>query len=201
MMPTPSTVVSDVRCGRRSKDLVLTAATLALVLLLGLSRATAQAPVAGMHTTQGGGAGLTASVTANGGYATAVPLDLPSPRGPVPVPVSIVHTGSPRAGAAGLGWDVPISYVRRSTTAWQRKPAADDTVGAGERIVVALGGAPSLMVPRGDHYVPFAASDYQELRFEDNVWRLTTLANLEYTFAPAASIEERSFVELYAAAA
>lgn len=148
--------------------------------------ASAQAPVHGVHTTMGPGAGLTASVSASGDYATAVPLDLPSPRGAVPVPISVVHTGGRRAGVAGLGWDVPLSYVRVSRGAWQRKPAADGT--PDERVVLVLDGASALMVPHGDHYVPFAAGEYQELRRTDDGWTLTTLANLEYTFRPAATV-------------
>jgi len=117
-----------------------------------------------------------------------VPLELPQPRGAIPVPISVVHSGSPRAGVAGLGWDVPLSYVRRSTKPWHRKPSAYPRPGAGEQLQLVMGGASSLMVASGDHYVPFVASDYQELRFDEGAWHLTTLDNLEYVFTSATMI-------------
>jgi hypothetical protein len=139
-----------------------------------------------MHTTMGPGAGLTSAVSPAGGHATSVPLDLPSPRAPIPVPVAVVHDDSGRAGAAGLGWDVPLSYVRRSTDSWHRKPSivagGDDA--APEQVTLVLGGVASLMVRTGDHYVPFAADSYQELRETASGWTLRTLDNLEYAFAP-----------------
>ena len=46
----------------------------------------------------------------------------PDPRGSLPVPVSLVYTGSARAGAAGAGWDVPLTYVRRQVSTWRRRP-------------------------------------------------------------------------------
>jgi len=57
-----------------------------------------------------------------GAYGTAVPLDLPTPRGEVPLPLSIIYTGSSRVGAAGAGWDIPLSFVRRSYSTTRRKP-------------------------------------------------------------------------------
>ncbi len=79
------------------------------------------------HTTSGAGAGMDGAVSPTGGFAAAVPLDLPSPRGSVPIPLSIVYTGSARAGAAGQGWDVPLTYVRRSTSVcvFRRQSGAD----------------------------------------------------------------------------
>lgn len=138
----------------------------------------------------GPGAGLTSAVSPAGGYAASVPLDLPTPRGSVPVPVSIVHDDSLHAGVAGIGWDVPLSYVRRSTDPWRRKPTA--VLGAGEaapeQVTVVVGGAASQMVRSGDHYVPFAGGAYQELRETGAGWTLTTLDNLEYLFTRARDI-------------
>lgn len=167
-------------------------AACSLLLLATTGLAIAQAPVEGLHASAGPGAGLTSPVSATGSYATAVPLDLPSPRGPVPVPVSIVHTGSPRAGVAGVGWDVPLSYVRRSTSAWQRKPRMGGGDEAVERIFLTLDGSTSVMVPIGDHYVPFVSGAYQELRRQGDSWSLTTIDNVEYTFSPATTIAAAS---------
>jgi hypothetical protein len=116
-----------------------------LVLAL-FAMATAQVSPDPGHTTSGSGAGLDGAVSPTGGFAAQVPLEIPSPRGDLPVPLSVVYTGSARAGAAGQGWDIPISYVRRSTSIWRRKPWAylpqtsiEEPRGA-KRVTVALGG-------------------------------------------------------------
>ncbi len=64
------------------------------------------------------------------------------------MPLSVVYSGSKRAGAAGTGWEVPMWYVQRSNTALRRKPEAttDGSLSAAERLYVSLGGGPQLMV-------------------------------------------------------
>ena len=52
-----------------------------------------------------------AALTDSGGYAAAVPFELPPSRGGLPVPVQLV-SGSRGFGAAGVGWDVPLSFVQ-----------------------------------------------------------------------------------------
>lgn len=47
---------------------------------------------------------------ANGGFSPALPLELPPARGGLPVPLEVV-SGTRGFGAAGLGWDIPLSYV------------------------------------------------------------------------------------------
>lgn len=143
------------------------------------------APEGAHHTSVGPGAGLTSPSSPTGGFAASIPLDLPDPRGPLPVPVSIVYTGSARAGAAGAGWDVPLTYVRRQTSTWRRRPSYFDTSGnAPERIQLVMNGAPQLMVPNGNVYVPFASGQYMELSPNGAGWRARTLDNLEYVFTP-----------------
>ncbi len=50
-----------------------------------------------------------------------MPLDLPAVRGGLPVPLQVVYGGH-QVGAAGLSWDVPLSYVFRSATIAHRRP-------------------------------------------------------------------------------
>lgn len=139
------------------------------------------------HTTVGPGTGVAQHGSPTGGFAASVPLDLPDPRGPLPVPVSIVYTGTSRAGAAGVGWDVPVTFVRRQVSTWRRRPKGAVLSDQGpERIQLGLGGATQLMVPRTDGvYVPYAGSEYLELRRSGTGWKLRTLDNLEYTFSPS----------------
>ena len=56
-----------------------------------------------------------------GGYGASVPLDLPPVRGDLPLPLQVVYGGR-QVGAAGLGWDVPLSYIFRSATIGHRRP-------------------------------------------------------------------------------
>jgi len=165
---------------------------LSAIVAAGAQVAFAQvSPVGAHHTTAGPGGGLDSPVSPTGGYVASVPLDLPRPRGPLPVPLSIVYTGTTRGGAAGQSWDVPLWYLRRSVSDWHRKPEAtpDGSNRYVERIFVATGGEMQLMVKKGGVYVPFMGSEYQELRAEGDVWRLRTLSNLEYTFTPLAWLE------------
>src|SRR5262245_26562790 len=123
-------------------------------VVFGAAPAAAQvAPSASYHPGASSGSGEP-SVSPIGGYGAAVPLDLPSPRGPLPVPLSIVYTGLTRAGAAGAGWDVPLSYV-----AWQQpqrnRPRADGNGEMPRRLLMSLGGKPQRMVQQGGPvYVP-----------------------------------------------
>ena len=61
-------------------------------------------------------------VNASGGYGASVPLELPAARGGMIVPLHIGF-GARGVGAAGLGWDVPLSYVRRDLSFAGRRPA------------------------------------------------------------------------------
>src|SRR6266571_3181967 len=62
-----------------------------------------------------------APINKTGTYAATIPLDLPMARGGLPVPLQIVY-GSHGVGAAGLGWDIPLSYVQRDRTFAHRRP-------------------------------------------------------------------------------
>ena len=67
------------------------------------------APMGGDHyAARESDTGFAGGVGSSGGYGTSVPLDLPGARGGLPVPVQVVFGGR-RFGAAGLGWDVPLS--------------------------------------------------------------------------------------------
>ena len=61
-------------------------------------------------------------VNATGAIAASVPLEFPPARGGSSIPLQVVHRGS-GVGAAGLGWDLPLSYIQRSTTFAYRRPA------------------------------------------------------------------------------
>lgn len=62
-------------------------------------------------------------VNATGTFATAIPLELPPARGDLPIPLQITY-GARGVGAAGLGWDLPLSYIRHDRTFAYRRPAS-----------------------------------------------------------------------------
>src|SRR5687767_14850323 len=91
-------------------------AMFALTISLTARPAAAQlAPTGGHYASQPSDTGFAGAVNSSGGYGASIPLDLPGARGGLPVPVSIVYGGR-GVGAAGLGWDVPLSYVIRDHT-------------------------------------------------------------------------------------
>jgi hypothetical protein len=60
---------------------------------------------------------------ATGAFATGIPLEFPPARGGLPIPVQITY-GARGIGAAGLGWDVPLSYIQHDGTFAHRRPAS-----------------------------------------------------------------------------
>ena len=90
-------------------------------------------------------------LTSSGGYATSVPLDLPAARGDVPLPLQIVY-GARGVGAAGLGWDVPLSYIRSDAGFAHRRPTnidASSAPTASARVTMSLLGQQIDLVPSG----------------------------------------------------
>ncbi len=130
-----------------------------------------------------------------------MPLELPRSRDGLPVPVQIRYTASPRVGAAGLAWEVPLSYVRVSTSLMRRKPSAESDgtapLAAPRRVFVALDGNPVHMVPATTPgtYVPFVADEYMELREVGDGWRLDTLGGVQYTFRPVTSLGNGAYAD------
>jgi RHS repeat-associated protein len=186
---------------RRSWPVVLATA----IVILSPRLSTAQvAPVGGHHLTTGPAAAST-NVSPSGAYSTSVPLDLPAGRGSIPIPLSIVYNGSSRVGAAGAGWEVPLSFVRRSQSTMRRKPRwglldFSQTPRAAERVVMSLGGAPQYMAPTSDPNVfrPAVARAASELRYQPDTrsWHLYTSDGLHYVFAAADSIAPSSTARL-----
>ena len=94
------------------------------------------------------------SVTPIGGYHTSIALDLPPARGGLEVPVSIVYGGR-RVGAAGLGWDVPLSFVHYTTSVAHRRPKFKPSPGSTaayegrEQLTVSVAGTSHEMLRAG----------------------------------------------------
>jgi hypothetical protein len=98
--------------------------------------------------------GFAAKVNAAGGYSASVPLELPTPRGSLPMPIQIVFGGH-TVGAAGLGWDLPLSYLRVDVSVTKRKPvnAPNAPVQGRQRVSVSIAGSSMTLVPKGSAWV------------------------------------------------
>src|SRR4051812_43524910 len=57
--------------------------------------------------------------SSTGGYSASIPLNMPAPRGGLPLPVAVV-SGARGYGAAGMGWDVPLYSVHVDNTVAHR---------------------------------------------------------------------------------
>src|SRR4051812_13912447 len=94
----------------------------ALVATLAPRPAAAQlAPLGGHYGAKSSDTGYEGDVNSSGGYRALVPFDFPAARGNMPIPVQLVY-GDRGVGAAGAGWDIPLSYIQRDTTLAKRRP-------------------------------------------------------------------------------
>ena len=129
---------------------------LGLVVLLAPWPTTAQlAPTGGHYAGRPSDTGyVSGMVNVTGGFAASVPLDLQPARGGLPVPVQITY-GARGVGAAGLGWDVPLSYVRRDTSFARRRPAFGDNTPPQprEQVFLSLHGRGMDLIRQGEEWV------------------------------------------------
>jgi RHS repeat-associated protein len=152
-------------------------------------------------TSVGEGSGHLSPASPTGTFAATVPLELPSPRAALPVPLSIQYTGDARVGAAGIGWDIPKWHVRRSKTTWHRKPAltgSEDGDDVADRLFLSMDGTTQLMVP-GDVpglYLPFASESYFELWEDADGFVLSTSAGFDCRFSGSADGEYFGLTEI-----
>src|SRR5262245_37502365 len=128
-------------------------------------------------------------VNASGGYSASIPLDFPGARGGLPVPVAIVY-GERGVGAAGLGWDVPLSYIRRDLTFAHRRPMGTDAAGpqARERVSLVLGGQSHELGKTASGWVGRRdAPDIAGREQSDGTWVMYDGQGRTYTFTTVSS--------------
>ncbi|HKR23157.1 MAG TPA: VCBS repeat-containing protein, partial [Pyrinomonadaceae bacterium] len=101
------------------KGIRLTLVVLLAPLMVFAQEAPTGAHYAGRASDTGRGGSF---VNAAGTFPASVPLDLPGARGGLPVPLQVVYGGR-GVGAAGLNWDIPLSYILRDRTLAHRRPA------------------------------------------------------------------------------
>jgi len=110
------------------------------------------APLAPIGTHYAGRASDTgfSSVSNLGGYSTGIAIDLPPARGGITIPLQLVHSGR-RVGVAGIGWDVPLSFVSRDLSISHRRPSYQLGMpyAGRELITVSLAGETTVMMWSG----------------------------------------------------
>ncbi|MEP7043276.1 MAG: RHS repeat-associated core domain-containing protein [Dokdonella sp.] len=143
-------------------------------------------PSGGHYAARPSDTGFAGSVNASGGYSTQVPLELPSIRGGLPTPLQIAYGGN-KVGAAGLGWDVPLSYIAHQTTLAHRRPinAVEQAPQAREQWLLVLDGQSTLLVRNAANtaWVPQRNGAQLELRDQGGgTFVLYDGSGLTYTF-------------------
>jgi hypothetical protein len=163
--------------------------SLSLAAALSAPAALAQdAPVIGGHyAARASDTGFAGAVNSTGGYGASVPLDLPSVRGGLPLPLSVVYGGS-QFGAAGLGWDVPLSFIRRALTIAHRRPAniADASLQPREQLSLTLNGSGTDLIRNGADTAWLARRDNPQLEVRDvggGVLEMVDGTGLRYSFS------------------
>lgn len=172
-------------------------ATAALSVVVGSARAAHAQAVAPPPNEP---APLAADVSPLGHYSTSVPLDLPPPRGDLPVPLALRYNGDRVVGEPGLGWSIPFFYVRQPATVSGLKPKNQMSglpeAGAepAQRTYLDLGGGPMLMLPSlaADRYQPMMAEAEVELvgPTSDGTWRAYDKHGRVFTFSRPAGLRD-----------
>jgi hypothetical protein len=156
----------------------------ALGLSLAASRASAQlAPTGGHYGGRPSDTGFHGGVSSSGGYQAAVPLELPGARGGLPVPVQVVYIER-AVGAAGLGWDVPLSFVRVDTTLARRRPKGNPGAApqAPEQVAVHLEGRRIDLVRTATAWAARHRPDLEVRQQADGSWLLFDGQGRTYQF-------------------
>lgn len=119
-----------------------------------------------------------------GGFGASIPLDLPPSGSGLPLPVQIVSSGQ-RFGAAGVGWDVPLSYVSIDRSFARRRPLPYSGSAAvpRERISVSLLGQLTEVVRSPDGVTWIGRNNPQLVLEADGTgWRLYDGTGATYSF-------------------
>src|SRR5262245_39037341 len=142
------------------------------------------AAVLAAFAAQASDTGFSGSVNSSGGYGAAVAIDLPASRGGLPIPVEIVYRER-GVGAAGLGWDVPLSYIYRDRTIAHRRPMplADGAWQAREAITLVLGGRQVDLVQTASGWAARRDAPDSRVRQQgDGTWGMFDGQGRTYTF-------------------
>jgi VCBS repeat protein len=162
---------------------------LSIVCVLAGSVLTAQPAQAQLSLPPAGPSGGGFAGSNSGGYGASVPLDLPGAHGGLPIPVQITYSEH-GVGAAGRGWDVPLSYIRDDTTVTHRRPVGTPNVAPAprEQVSLVLGGRSTDLVPVAGGWI--ARNDDAQLQVQQSngSWVAYDGQGRTYTFAQTSAL-------------
>lgn len=120
---------------------------------------------------------------ATGTFAAEVPLELPPVRGGLPIPLQIAY-GARGLGAAGLGWDVPLSYIQRDRTMAHRRPASGPGIlpVPRDRAYLSLFGQSMELVLNGSDWIARSGTLELIVRQSGSTWLAYDGSGRTYTF-------------------
>lgn len=123
-------------------------------------------------------------VNATGAFPASVPLELPAARGGIPIPLTVVYTGR-GVGAAGSGWEIPLSYIQYDHTFAHRRPkytGAHVLPTLRERAYLSLLGQGSELVRDGENWVSRIGTLELSVRQNSDSWVADDGTGRLYTF-------------------
>ena len=191
--PAPPWLLAGAGCGLLPFLRSLSSRTIVAVLaaLLPWTAQAQLAPTGGHYGGRPSDTGFTGPVSATGGFSASVPIDLPVARGALPVPFEISY-GARGVGAAGLGWEIPLSYVRRDTTVAHRRPTSGGPgVTARPQVTLSLQGRLIELISNGGTtWIARRDAPSLLLREQAGSWVLYDGQGRTYTFTQPVVISE-----------
>ncbi len=122
-------------------------------------------------------------VNATATIGATIPLEFSPERGGLPVPLQIAY-GTRGVGAAGLGWDLPLSFIQHNRTFAHRRPSSN----AGElpaprgRASLSLFGQSADLVANGNGWVARSGTLELTARESAGTWTVYDGKGSTYTF-------------------
>jgi hypothetical protein len=137
--------------------------------------------------TDTGYAGPFADPTAS--TARAIPLQFPQERTGATIPLQITY-GAHGVGAAGLGWDVPLSYIQHSRTFARRRPdsSPDELPTPRERAYLSLMGQSAKLMADGNTWVARSGTLIAAVE-SGTSWLVYDGSGTTYTFEPPPGLD------------
>jgi len=134
----------------------------------------------------------TGSVAGNSGAFTySIPIEVPPGRHGLTPQLSLVYNSSAGNGFLGVGWDLPIGYVMRSTK-YGVDYACNPATSPNPCFVFMMGGASSELIPRTDWcpdcYGAKIEGAFMKFRFVNGAyWEVTDKSGTKYLLGQTAS--------------
>jgi hypothetical protein len=133
-----------------------------------------------------------AAVDSTGGFPTSVSLELPAARDGLPIPLQVSY-GAHGVGAAGVGWNLPLSFLQQGNTLAHLRPqsAPDVLPSLTKRTTLSLFGQTTDLLPQGNDWVARIGTLELVVHQSANNWMAYDGEGRTYTFEPAATFQNQ----------